>query len=421
MICKFVFHHSILLGMDETENHYSRLLGLDNPWEVTRVNLSTQSKRVDIFVDYKASTGPCPKCGADCPLHDHSPGRVWRHLDTMQFATYLNCEPPRICCSEHGTKTLQLPWAQKHSRFTLLFETFAIKVIQASRSVQDATSLLGIGWHQLQAIMKRAVERGLQRRSNEEIAWLGMDEKSFRKGHDYISVVNDLEGGRVLDVAEGRDGQVADELILKALDQSQREMVCAVAIDMSAPYIGSIGRHLPNADIVHDKFHISKHLNEAVDKTRRKEHGKLAKQRDQRLKGTKFLWLRGMEHLSDESLEQLQDLANAELEVSKAWHIKELFRHFWTRRDGSFARMFFESWYKQAMQTGLSEVKKVAKMLKKHLENILTYFDSYITNATSEGLNSKIQSLKANARGFRNFNNYRTTILFFCGKLDLLP
>jgi len=339
----------------------------------------------------------------------------------MQFATYLNCEPPRICCSEHGTKTLQLPWAQKHSRFTLLFETFAIKVIQASRSVQDATSLLGIGWHQLQAIMKRAVERGLQRRSNEEIAWLGMDEKSFRKGHDYISVVNDLEGGRVLDVAEGRDGQVADELILKALDQSQREMVCAVAIDMSAPYIGSIGRHLPNADIVHDKFHISKHLNEAVDKTRRKEHGKLAKQRDQRLKGTKFLWLRGMEHLSDESLEQLQDLANAELEVSKAWHIKELFRHFWTRRDGSFARMFFESWYKQAMQTGLSEVKKVAKMLKKHLENILTYFDSYITNATSEGLNSKIQSLKANARGFRNFNNYRTTILFFCGKLDLLP
>ena len=73
------------------------------------------------------------------------------------------------------------------------------------------------------------------------------------------------------------------------------------------------------------------------------------------------------------------------------------------------------------MQTGLSEVRKVAKMLRKHLENILTYFDSYITNATPGGLNSKIQSLKANARGYRNFNNYRTTILFFCGKLDLLP
>lgn len=407
--------------MDETENHYGRLLGLDTPWEVTRVNLSTTNKRVDIFVDYKESIGPCPECGVDSPLHDHSPGRVWRHLDTMQFATYLNCDPPRICCRQHGTKTLQLPWAQKHSRFTLLFEAFAIKVTQASRSVQEATSLLGIGWHQLQTIMTRAVERGLQRRSNQEIAWLGMDEKSFRKGHDYISMVNDLEGGRVLDVAEGRDGKVADELLHKALDKHQREMVCAVAIDMSAPYIGSIHRHLPHADIVHDKFHISKHLNDAVDKTRRKEHRKLVKQSDQRLKGTKFLWLRAMEHLSDDAFDQLQGLANAELEVSKAWHIKELFRHFWKRRDGLFARAFFESWYKQALQTGLSEVRKVARMLKKHLENILTYFESYITNATSEGLNSKIQSLKANARGFRNFKNYRTTILFFCGKLDLLP
>lgn len=407
--------------MDETENHYNRLLGLSTPWSVTRVNLSTKSKRIDIFVDYKASSGPCPECGADCPLHDHSPSRVWRHLDTMQFATYLNCEPPRVCCSEHGTKTLQLPWAQKHSRFTVLFETFAIKVTEASRSVQEATTLLGIGWHQLQAIMTRAVERGLQRRGKEEIAWLGMDEKSFRKGHNYISVVNDLEGGRVLDVAEGRNGTVADELLQKALDKHQREMVCAVAVDMSAPYIGSIRRQLPNADIVHDKFHISQHLNDPVDKTRRKEHRKLAKQSDQRLKGTKFLWLRGMEHLSDEAFEQLQGLANAELEVSKAWHLKELFRHFWTRRDGSFARAFFENWYKQALQTGLSEVNKVARMLKNHLENILTYFESYITNATSEGINSKIQSLKANARGFRSFQNYRTTILFFCGKLNLLP
>jgi len=160
------------------------------------VILSTESKRVDIFVGYKASIGPCPECGTDCPLHDHSPGRVWRHLETIQFTTYLNCEPPRGCCSQHGTKTLQLPWALKHFRFTLLFETLAIKVIQASHSDQEATNLLGIGWHSLQTIMKRAVERGLQRRTNEEIAWLGMDEKSFRKGHDYISVTMHLSNSK---------------------------------------------------------------------------------------------------------------------------------------------------------------------------------------------------------------------------------
>jgi transposase len=269
--------------------------------------------------------------------------------------------------------------------------------------------------------MKRAVDRGLERRGNDQIAWIGMDEKSFRKGHDYISLLNDLEEVRVLDVVEGREGDAADKLILKSLDEGQREMVCGAAIDMSAPFTKAIRGHLPNADIVHDKFHVAKHLNEAVDKTRRKEHRKLLKQKDDRLKGTKYAWLKGMEHLGDEALEQVESLAKAELGVAKAWYIKELFRHFWTRRDAVFARSFFERWHQKAFETGLPEIRKVARMLKKHLENLLTYFDCYITNAASEGLNSKIQAIKANARGFRNFENYRVSILFFCGKLELSP
>jgi transposase len=100
-------------------------------------------------------------------------------------------------------------------------------------------------------------------------------------------------------------------------------------------------------------------------------------------------------------------------------NIKELFRHFWTRRDAVFVRSFFERWYKEAFETELPEIRKVARMIKKHLENILTYFECFITNAASEGLNSKIQVSKANARGFRNFENFRVSILFFCGKLDL--
>ena len=386
-----------------------------------RVKLSVEKMRVDIFVEYGELTGTCPECGAACRVYDRSPGRVWRHLDTMRFGTYLHCEPPRSECAEHGIKTMSMPWAGKHSRFTQLFEAFAINVMLASRSTQEAGKLLRLEWHQLHGIMKQAVERGLKRRGNDEIAWIGMDEKSFRKGHNYVSLMNDLEHSRVLDVVEGREGNAADKLIAKALDGGQREMVCGVAIDMSAPYIAAIRRHLPHADIVHDKFHIAKHLNEAVDKTRRKEHRKLLKDKDERLKGTKYSWLKGMEHLSDESLAQVESLAKAELDVAKAWYIKELFRHFWTRRDGAFARSYFERWYHEAFKTGLPEIRKVARMLKKHLENILTYFECYITNAVSEGLNSKIQTIKANARGFRNFENYRVSILFFCGKLELSP
>ena len=397
------------------------MLGLESPWSVTRVKLSVENRRVDIFVDYTDTTGVCPECGEPCRIYDRSPGRSWRHLDTMQFNTYLHCDPPRVECKRHGIKTMRLPWAGKHARFTLLFEAFAVEVIQASRSLRDAEDLLGLNWHQVQAIMKRAVTRGLERRGHDEVPWIGMDEKSFGKGHDYISTINDLERGRVLDVVEGREGESAEELIPRALDEKQREMVCGAAIDMSAPYIKAIRSYLPNADIVHDKFHIAKHLNEAVDKTRRKEHRELTRQKDERLKGTKYLWLRGMEHLSDEAFKRVESLRSAELSVAKAWYIKELFRHFWTRRDAGFARAFFERWYEEALETGLPAVRKAAETLKKHLENILTYFECFITNAVSEGLNSRIQAIKANARGFRNFQNYRITILFFCGKLELSP
>tara|TARA_B100000809_G_C15049692_1_gene498521 strand:+ start:354 stop:1304 length:951 start_codon:yes stop_codon:yes gene_type:complete len=313
------------------------------------------------------------------------------------------------------------PWAKKSSGFTLFFEAFAIKVLEASKSTENARKLLGVNWHQLQKIMSLAVERGLARRDNDEVTWVGMDEKSFRKGHNYISVINDLEGRRVLDVAEGRDGDVAKDLITKSLDENQRELVCGVCIDMSAPYIKAIRENLPEADIVHDKFHISQHLGEAVDKTRRREHAKLKKEGDQTLTRTKYHWLKGMDNLSDEALAEIKSISRRELEVSKAWYLKELFTHFWKRRDKAYALRYFEYWCKEVSEANIPEMSKVARMLKRHLKNILTYFDCYITNAFSEGINSKIQSLKATARGFRNFENYRIRILFFCGKLNLSP
>lgn len=407
--------------MELTSEHYAKLLGLEHPWQVTDVNLSIEKLQVDITVDYVGQGGHCPECGKLCNLHDHSPTRHWKHLATMQFTTFLHSSTPRTNCPEHGVKTIVVPWARKNSGFTLLFEAFAIKVLEACRSVKSGADLLGLNWHQAHDIMKRAVERGLARRENEEVPWIGMDEKSFRKGHNYISVLNDLENSRVLEVVEGRDGETAEQLITDALDEQQREMVCAVAIDMSAPYIKAIKKLLVHADIVHDRFHISKHLGEAVDKTRRREHARLSKAGNRRLTGTKYLWLKGMESLSDEALAEIKYLESMEMEVSKAWYLKELFKHFWNRRDKDYAQRYFDYWLGEVQRCAVKEMKSVAKMLERHLDNILTYFDSYITNAVSEGLNSKIQSLKSSARGFRNFQNYRTRILFFCGKLALHP
>jgi len=339
----------------------------------------------------------------------------------MQFKTLIHSRPPRIKCAKHGVKTISLPWAEKHSGFTLLFEAFAIKVLEASSNTERARKLLGVNWHQLQKIMDRAVARGLARRDKDEIPWIGMDEKSFRSGHNYISVLNDLDGRRVIDVVEGREGDTAQRLIKKSLSEKQREMVCGVCIDMSAPYIKAIREFLPDADIVHDRFHISKHLGEAVDKTRRREHTKLLKQGDKTLTNTKYKWLKGMDNLNDEALAHIKMIGRLELDVSKAWYLKELFKHFWDRRDKDYAMRYFEFWVDEVKKSKVEEMRKVSRMLQSHLENVLTYFDCYITNAFSEGINSKIQGLKASARGFRNFENYRTRILFFCGKLTLTP
>lgn len=385
------------------------------------MDLSLKDLRVDITVNYLEEEAPCPECGTLCPIYDHQRKRTWRHMDTMQYETYLHSRTPRMKCQKHGVRNIQIPWAEKHARFTLLFEGHAIEVLQASRNIEEARKLLSINWHQAQSIMKRAVERGLRRRKDEEIPWLGMDEKSFRSKQSYVSLVNDLEGGRVIEVLEGRDNKTAEELLNKGLTENQREMVCGVALDMSAPFINAVNDLLPNADIVHDRFHISKHLNDAVDKVRRQENKKLTKKKDKRLVGTKYIWLSGMEHMSKENHALLDDLKKMNLNTSKAWCAKEMFRDFWTRRDKDYAVTFFDYWFREAIKSGLSPVKKVAYMLKKHLGNILTYFDSYITNAVSEGLNSKIQSIKANARGFRTFENYRISILFFCGKLSVSP
>jgi len=111
----------------------------------------------------------------------------------------------------------------------------------------------------------------------------------------------------------------------------------------------------------------------------------------------------------------------SELKTSRAWTLKESFAGFWQQEGRWHAEGYFSKWYSRAIRSRLEPVKKVAKSLKNHLDGLLNYFIHPITNAVTEGLNSRIQEIKANARGFRSFHNYRTRILFFCGKLTFSP
>jgi transposase len=407
-------------GMSKLTEHYRLLLGLDAAWEVAEVSLSLEEKCVEILVTHLGGRVTCPECGGQCSIADHAAERTWRHLDTMQFETRLRARVPRANCKACGVKTTAVPWAGKHSRFTLLFEALAIEVIRACGNVKAAADLLRLDWDSAHRIMERAVERGLARRELESVRHVGIDEKSFGRGQSYISLLTDLTASRVLEVVEGRTEEAANKL-WKAIPEEQKGEVEAVAMDMWPAYINSAQTHVAQAEIVHDRFHVSKHLNEAVDKVRRQEHKALKRTGDERLKGSKQLWLFNPENLNEDRWIEFEALKDQELKTSRAWAIKEQFRWFWEYRYAGNARKFFARWRGWAARSRLRPIRAVAKTLKRHLDNLLSYFRHRITNAATEGFNSRIQSIKSQARGFRSFQNYRTRILFHCGRLHLLP
>jgi len=406
--------------MSELTDHYRMLLGLDASWRVDHVGFSFQDKKVEIRLSHLGGALICPDCGASCRQADLAPEREWRHLDTMQFQTIIRARAPRANCVQCGVKTTAVPWAGKHSRFTLLFEALAIEVLSACANVKRAAELLRIDWQTAHGIMQRAVERGLQRRSIEEVQHVGIDEKNFGKGHSYVSLMTDLDGARVLEVVEDRTQEAADTL-WKALPEAQRQKVRGAAMDMWQPFIASTREHAPAAEIVHDKFHVSKHLNEAVDQIRRQENKTLRAAGDDRLVGSKQLWLYNPKNLPSKRKKALDALKQETLKTGRAWAIKEHFRRFWNYTYASSAATFFDDWYGWAVRSRLKPIAAKAKMLKSHLDELLSYFRQRITNAMSEGFNSRIQAIKSAARGFRAFDNYRTRILFYCGKLDLAP
>lgn len=402
--------------------HYGHMLDLSEGWEVTEINLNLEAKGLGLRLVWQKDGAVCPKCDKCVARYDLAPERRWRHLDAMGFETILTGRIPRANCPEHGIGQMKTPWAEKHSRYTMAFEAFAIKVLQASRSVASAQKVLGLGWESIHAIMERAVERGLDRRSWDGVETVGMDEKSFMRGQSYASVMYEIKAGapRVLEALEGRDSDAA-EMLWEIVPDSAIGGIKAVCLDMSGIYAPVAREMAPQAKVVHDRFHVSKHLNEGVDQVRRKENKILRAKGDERLTGTKHLFLFNLENLPESRAAQFDQLKDADLKTSRAWAMKENFRQFWNCSTREEAATYFKKWEKWVNKSKIPEMKRVAKMLAKHLDGLLNFTAFRITNAVAEGFNSKIQALKADARGFRNFLNYRIRILFFCGRLDLSP
>jgi transposase len=407
--------------MDSTEL-YTALLGLKRPWTVGRVEMDMARQEISVFVEHPDGVRfRCPRCERELAVFDHAAERRWRHLDSCQFMTFLHARPPRIDCPVHGKLQASLPWAESGSRFTTMFEALAIDVLKAC-NVRDAAALLRMTWDEAWGVMDRAVWRGRAAKEHAIPRQIGVDEKAISKGQKYMTVVCDLKEGTVEYVGEERKEESLGAYF-NAFPQAQRERVEAVSMDMWQPYINATVAALPDAGdkIVFDRFHIMKHVNHALDMVRKRENKSLREDGDERLLRTKYLWLRAMEKLTDEAIERFGDLRDSTLKTARAWAMKENVRILWDFERQDWAEKFFKRWYFWATHSRLRPMIDVAKMIKRHLHNVMTYYVHPVTNAVAEGLNSKIASIQKRACGFRNRDHFKIAVYFHCGGLNLYP
>ena len=401
---------------------FSKILGIKLPWFIKQVDVDETSQRVDIYIDHEPNIQVrCPECNKFYGLYDHAPERVYRHLNTCQMETYIHVRPPRVNCPHHGVKHVDSQFGENGSDMTYAFERYVIRVAQECN--MEATSrLCGLSWDRSWNALERAVGRGQARKVHRVPDRIGIDEKSIAKGHKYESLVYDIDAGTVEFVCDDR-GQGSLEAYFRKFSREELAGVKAIAMDMWDPYIAAAKAYVPEADkkIVFDRFHVMRQVLDAVDKVRKYEHKELRERGEEILKGTKYLWLWSEDHIPDWRRGEFEILKAKDLRICRAWAIKENLRHLWNYRYEANMRKYFKRWYFWATHSRLQPIKKAAKTLKTHIDNIVTYARHRITNALAEGINTKIEKIKRMACGFRNRSHYRTAIYFHCGGLDLFP
>ena len=331
------------------------------PWSVKKVDLSLADQRVVVQVVLKKAQMWAEPTDATKRAHINGwSERQWRHLDTCQFETLIKARVAQLKYADGTVEELVVPRAERYSRVTTLMTGFVIKLLQACPTTQSVCALTRLSWSTVNAIMVSAVERGMLRRAEEEISYPGIDQKSSHKGHSYVTILSDMTSS------------------------------------MSPSTWQRLWTRCASTNI-----------------------GRLWQAGDSPLTGSKWAWLtsypdgRSAEAVSFGALNQLN------LKTSRAWIIKENFTQFWGYSYKGAAKRFFDAWSNNAMRSRLEPIKKVVKMLRRHETGVLNFSQHRISNACAEGFNSAIQLIKASARGFRNFTNYRARILFHCGKLEL--
>jgi len=396
-----------------SEEIFTKALYLVAPWILSDIRFIQSEKLLEIWISFrKGSKFPCPICNhLDCNIHD-TVDRKWRHLNFFEHTAIIHGRIPRVKCPNCGVHQVDLPWTRSDSGFTLLMEAEIISLAY-SMQISQIAKKLSITDKRVWRVVEFQVNQALKNNDYTTITCFGVDETSRKKGHEYITVFADLDTAKVLFVCKGKDAETL-KLFSEHLkmNKGNSENIKFVCCDMSPAFIKGIQDEFPSASIVFDKFHVMKMMNESVDETRREEQ-KL----NRILLRSRYLWLSNPETLKAEQLDRLTKLKQMNLKTVRAYDLKISLQNFWTCGDPDIARVYFNKWYFRATHSHLPAIIKVAKSLKSHFNGIISYFTYQKTNGLLEGLNSSIQALKTNAKGYRNDDNFITMIYLRFGQL----
>ena len=412
---------------------FTSALGLQAPWVVSKVELDTTRRRIDFEVSCDAKKLPCPACGVNGQgIHDRV-RRDWRHLDFFQFEAWLHADVPRVDCSACGkTTAVEVPWARPGSGFTLLFEALGLSLCQ-SLPVAQAASLLRVNARRLWRRIEHYVGTARARETMDGVKVIGIDETSIRRGHDYVTVVHDLEAKRLLFMTEGSDHKTVTEfkadLVAHGGNPDEIRHAC---MDMGAAYIKGVTEALPQAQISFDRFHVIALAHEAMDEVRREEmrerpdvvRAALGTQRKTiqglmwGMRGNPVGWNR-------DQINTMHRLQRSNLKSARAWRLKEGLRTAYSVAVQSncpqTAEEMLKGWISWAKRCRLEPFKRLATTLKERLPGVVRGMLDGRSNAYVEAMNGMLQQTKRAARGFRTVKNFVAIAYLRMSRLKHLP
>ena len=403
-----------------TKELFQMALNVTDPWFVKELNFDIEAKRLDVYIDFKKGSTfdyideseALNEVG--CKVYD-TKNKTWKHLNFFEHECYLHARVPRVKLDNGKVKSIVAPWEGLSNGFTLLFEALLLQLCQAM-PVSKVAAITKTSDDKLWRMLEKYIDQTRTHEDFKEITSIGMDETSRAKGHEYITLFVDLKERRTIFITEGKDNTTIERF---TEDFKQHngviDNITDVSCDMSPAFIKGVNTYLPKAQITFDKFHILKIINEAVNSVRKQEVSI-----NKLLTGTKYIWLKNYNNLTEKQKETLDSLtlSNMNLKTMKAYNIRQSFQDIYQATTKEEFETYLKKWYFWATHSRLDPIIKAAKTIKKHWDGIVRWHESKINNGILEGLNSVIQATKSKARGYKTFKNYKIIVYLLTGKLD---